>query len=75
MSGKLPEIPVSPCPDCFCAQFFQCALFILVIFVTPAAITASGVAVPFESSPRMQRGLLPRFTPEPDPACSLFLEV
>lgn len=57
VSGRLPEVPVRPCPDCFCFQFFQYALFILVIFVTPAAITASGMTVPFESSPRMQQGL------------------
>lgn len=54
VSGRLSKVPVSPCPDCFCSQFFQYALFILIIFVTSAAITASGVAVPFESSPSKQ---------------------
>lgn len=38
-------------------SFFQHAPFILIIFTTSAAITASGVAVPFESSPRSQQGL------------------
>lgn len=57
MSGKVPEVPADPHPDRFCSQFFQYTLFSLLIFVTPAATTAPGVAVPFESSPGIQHSL------------------